>query len=93
VLSHVGSFVNLRGGHQYPYLVRSTPRKPIRVFLQEGKGDVNIVSGNWVLANQQMASALEYAGYDMRFDFGDGGHSLRHGGAIFAESLRWLARE
>jgi enterochelin esterase-like enzyme len=93
VLSHVGSFVNLRGGHQYPYLVRSTPRKPIRVFLQEGRGDVNIVSGNWVLANQQMASALEYAGYDMRFDFGEGGHSLRHGGAIFAESLRWLARE
>ena len=38
-----------------------------------------------------MASALEYAGYEYRFVFGEGGHSLRHGGAIFADSLRWLA--
>ena len=33
----------------------------------------------------------EYAGYESRFVFGEGGHSLRHGGAIFADSLRWLA--
>ena len=93
VLSHVGSFVNLRGGHNYPYLVRSTPRKPIRVFLQGGKADANIVSGNWALANQQMASALDFAGYDMKFAFGEGGHTSHHGGAIFADSLRWLSRE
>lgn len=35
VLSTIGSFVNLRGGHVYPDLIRSTERKPIRVFLQE----------------------------------------------------------
>ncbi len=39
-----------------------------------------------------MASALEYAGYDYRYVFGEGGHSLYHGGAIFADSLRWLMR-
>ena len=27
-----------------------------------------------------------------RFEFGTGGHSLRHGGALFADSLRWLWR-
>ena len=91
VLSHVGSFVNIRGGHNYPYLIRSTPRKPIKVFLQSGKRDGNIILGNWPLANQAMASALDYAGYQYRFVFGEGGHSLRHGGAIFADSLRWLA--
>ena len=36
VLSHVGSFTNIRGGHVYPALIRSTPNKPIRVFLQDG---------------------------------------------------------
>ncbi|MDE0692200.1 MAG: alpha/beta hydrolase-fold protein [Gammaproteobacteria bacterium] len=92
VLSHCGSFVNLRGGHNYPYLVKTTPRKPIRVFLTSGKRDANIIVGNWPLANKMMAAALEYAGYDYRFEFGEGGHSAAHGGAIFAESLRWLSR-
>ncbi len=91
VLSHVGSFVNVRGGHNYPYLIRSTPRKPLRVFLQSGERDGNVIMGNWALANRLMASALEYAGYEYRFVFGEGGHSVRHGGAIFADSLRWLA--
>lgn len=93
VMSHCGSFVNIRGGHNYPYLVRTTPRKPTRVFLTSGKKDADILVGNWPLANQQMAAALEFAGYDSRFDFGESGHSLHHGGALFAESLRWLWRD
>jgi enterochelin esterase family protein len=92
VLSHCGSFVNIRGGHNWPFIVRSTERKPIRVFLQSGTHDGVLATGNWPLANQTMADSLAYAGYDMRFEFGVGGHSLRHGGAIFAESLRWLWR-
>jgi enterochelin esterase family protein len=90
VISHCGSFTNIRGGHQYPYLIRSTERKPIKVFLQSGAMDANIILGSWPLANQQIADSLEYAGYDYRFEFGTGGHSLRHGGALFAETLRWL---
>ena len=93
VLSHCGSFTNIRGGHNYPYLIRSTERKPIRVFLQSGESDADIVSGNWALANQQMAAALAFSGYDMQFVFGQGGHTLRHGGALFADALRWLWRE
>ncbi|WP_373077318.1 alpha/beta hydrolase [Zhongshania sp.] len=92
VLSHCGSYVNLRGGHHYPYLVRTTERKPIRVYLQSGAADANITFGSWPLANQQMAAALDFAGYDYHFEFGSGGHSLRHGGAVFADSLRWLFR-
>ncbi|MCZ6710536.1 MAG: alpha/beta hydrolase-fold protein [Gammaproteobacteria bacterium] len=90
VVSHCGSFVNIRGGHNFPYLIRSTPKKPIRMFLTTGKRDGNIILGNWPLANQQMASALAYAGYDHRFELGEGGHSLRHGGALFGETMRWL---
>ena len=92
VLSHCGSFVNIRGGHQWPYLIRSAERRPIRAFLQSGALDADIILGNWPLANQQMAAALSFAGYDVRFEFGTGGHNLRHGGQLFADSLRWLLR-
>ena len=47
-------------------------------------------AGNWALANHTMADALRYAGYDYRYDFGNGGHNSQHGGALFAEHLRWL---
>src|SRR5262245_3410310 len=39
VLSHVGSFTNIRGGDVYPGKIRKTAKKPIRVFLQDGSGD------------------------------------------------------
>lgn len=93
VLSHVGSFTDIRGGHVYPTLVRKTERKPIRVFLQDGSGDLDNLHGNWPLANQEMAAALKFAGYDYRFEFGDGGHNGKHGGAILPDSLRWLWKD
>ena len=93
VLSHCGSFTNIRGGHNYSYLVRGTERKPIRVLLQSGEQDLVSSYGDWPLANREMANALAFAGYDVRFEFGVGGHTLRQGGAIFADSLRWLWRE
>ena len=92
VLSHCGSFVNILGGHNYAYMVGVTARKPIRVFLQSGANDACNVNGDWPLANQTLAKALSFAGYDSRFEFGTGAHNLRHGGAVFAESLRWLWR-
>jgi len=92
VLSHCGSFTNIKGGHNYPYLVRTTPRKPIRVFMQSGENDIDGVFGHWPLANQMLAQSLGFAGYDYRFEFGVGGHTLAHGGALFAESIRWLLR-
>jgi enterochelin esterase family protein len=90
VLSHVGSFTNIRGGDVYPGKIRKTPAKPIRVFLQDGSGDLDNQYGNWPLANQQMALALKFAKYDYRFVYGDGGHNGKHGGAILPDSLRWL---
>ncbi len=90
VLSHVGSFTDIRGGHVYPTLIRKTERKPIRVFLQDGSGDLDNLHGSWPLANQQMAAALKFAGYDYRFEFGDGAHNGKHGGSILPDSLRWL---
>ncbi|QDU97062.1 alpha/beta hydrolase [Lignipirellula cremea] len=93
VLSHVGSFTNIRGGHNYPALIRKTERKPIRIFLQDGSGDLDNAHGNWPLANQEMAAALKFAGYDYQFAFGEGAHNGIHGGAILPASLRWLWRD
>ncbi|HEV3006286.1 MAG TPA: alpha/beta hydrolase-fold protein [Pirellulales bacterium] len=93
VLSHVGSFTDIRGGHVYPSLIRKTERKPIRIFLQDGSGDLDNKFGNWPLANQEMAAALKFAGYDYELVYGDGGHNGKHGGAILPDSLRWLWRD
>jgi enterochelin esterase family protein len=92
VLSHVGSFTNIRGGHVYPSLIRKTDPKPIRVFLQDGKNDLDNAHGNWWLSNLQMEAALKFAKYDHKFVGGEGGHSGKHGGAILPDSLRWLWR-
>jgi enterochelin esterase family protein len=99
VVSWIGSFTNIasgrtvrEGGHNYEALVRKTPPKPIRVFLQDGENDLDNANGNWPLANQTLAKSLSYARYDYRFELGHGFHSNRHGRAIFPDTLRWLWR-
>ena len=94
VLSHVGSFADLRGGDHYPSLVRRTKDspKPIRVFLQAGEHDLDNWHGHWWLSNLQMEKALAFAGYDHKLVGGIGGHNGKHGGAILPESLEWLWR-
>ena len=100
VLSWVGSFTNIQqgatfreGGHNYPALIRKAPKRNIRVFLQDGENDLDNANGNWPLANKTMAKALEFAGYDYQFVFGNGFHSDKHGRAILPDSLRWLWRD
>jgi enterochelin esterase family protein len=96
VVSLIGSFTNIHGGHVYPDLVREHERKPIRVFLQDGvndnrsPGDLN---RDWYVQNQKMVAALEAKGYDMAYAFGEGAHSDDHGGAMLPEMLRWIWRD
>ncbi|MBW8868760.1 MAG: enterochelin esterase [Acidobacteria bacterium] len=101
ILPWIGSFTNIAagqtlraGGHNYEALVRKTiPRKPIRVFLQDGENDLDNANGNWPLANQTLAKSLAFAGYDYKFELVHGFHSNRHGRAILPDSLRWLWRD
>jgi enterochelin esterase-like enzyme len=92
VISHVGSFTNIRGGHVYPSRVRAAENKPLRVFLQGGAQDLDRPAGNWPAANFDMAAALRHKAYDYRFEFGPGAHDLKHGAAIFPATLRWMWR-
>ena len=73
-----------------PSLLRSTPAKPIRAFLQDGSNDLDNQFGNWWLANLEMEAALKFKQYDYKFVGGTGKHSGKHGGAILPDSLRWL---
>ena len=90
------------GGELYPTLIRKTPIKPLRVFLQDGENDLDNDHGNWFLANQQMLAALNYANTKADKDksagprnhvWGHGTHNANHGGAILPDSLRWLWRD
>ncbi len=93
VISWIGSFTNIRGGHVYPALIRKTEPKPLRVFLQDGANDLDNMHGHWPLANQDMAAALKFAKYDYKFEFGTGSHSAKHGASILPDTLRWLWRD
>ncbi len=93
VFSSVGSYVGLQGGNLYPVLIRQREPRPLRIFLQDGSGDQNIYGGNWWIANQDMLSALQFAGYEVRHEWGDGGHNPKHGGSLLPDALRWLWKD
>jgi gluconolactonase len=93
VLSTIGTYVGLRGANRFPTLIRKTEAKPLRVFLQDGSKDLNIYAGDWYIANQDMLSALKYAGYEVNHAWGEGGHNGKHGAAIMPDALRWLWKD
>jgi enterochelin esterase family protein len=90
VLSQIGSYTNIRGGNNYPSIIRKHKKKDIKIFMQDGSNDLNNEHGDWWLANLEMESALKFKGYEFRFEKGSGTHSGKHGGAILPGSLIWL---
>ena len=103
VLSIVGSFVNLRGGDAYSGIVRKNDKKPIRIFLQDGRND-NRGRGrdestpyderrDWFVQNVRLMQALTEKGYDVNYAWGIGRHGQKQGGAIFPDMMRWLWRD
>ncbi len=104
VISTIGSFTNIRGGHEYPNIIRKSNAKPIRVFLEDGLNDNRGVRNrggqqtydpnwDWHAQNIKMVEALKEKGYDFNYSWGLGTHSNKHGGAIMPEMLRWLWRD
>jgi hypothetical protein len=93
VLSWVGTFVDIRGGNAYPYLLRVTERKPIRVYLLDGVNDLDNKFGNWPLANRMMEASLKYMNYDYRMDWTECFHGSRGMAPQLPEALTWLWRD
>lgn len=100
VLSLIGSFVNLRGGDAYAGIVRTTERKPLRIYMQDGRNDNRVGRDgkyderrDWFLQNVRLMQALSEKGYDLNYTWGIGRHSQKHGGAILPDMMRWLWRD
>lgn len=117
VLSFIGSYTSIGlklgangtplayGGDTYPGLIRKSPVRPLRIFLQDGRNDLDNEHGNWFLANQQMLKALEWANthtasggksdtrYDVNYVWTDGVHSDADAGALMPTALRWIWRD
>ena len=91
VFSAIGTYIGMRGGDQYPVLIRKTEPKAIRVYLQDNNNDTwNPLFGNWFKANIDMEAALNFAGYEVTNMWQEGGHDGRQATHIFADGMRWL---
>ena len=102
VLSNVGSFVNLRGGDVYPERVLASEKKPIRIFLCDGRNDNRGVRPDnpaydqrldWFYQNVRLMRALTEKGYDVNYTWGMNLHGQKFGGAILPDMMRWLWRD
>jgi enterochelin esterase family protein len=101
VVSIVGSFTNLRGGHVYPEKVLASEKKPIRVFFQDGRNDHRGIGQDgkydekrdWFYQNVRLVNAMTKKGYDINYTWGIGLHGQRQGGAILPDMMRWLWRD
>lgn len=93
VLSWVGTFVDIHGGNAYPYLLRVTERKPIRVYLLDGVNDLDNKFGNWPLANRMMEASFKFMNYDFRMDWTQCFHGSKGMAPALPDALRWLWRD
>lgn len=100
VLSNVGSFTNIRGGHVYAERVLASEKKPIRIFLCGGRNDNRGIRNgvydekwDWFLQNVRLMKALTQKGYDVNYSWGINKHGQKFGGAIMPEMMRWLWRD
>jgi len=100
VLSSVGSFVDLRGGYVYPERVLASEKKPIRVFLCDGRNDNRGLRGgvydekrDWFYQNVRLMKALTQKGYDVNYSWSMNLHGQKFSGMILPEMMRWLWRD
>ena len=100
VLSRIGSFTSIQwkpgvldGGNVYPFLIRKDTKKNIRVWLQDGSGDLENNHGSWPMQNIAMANSLKMMEYDFHLSFGNGSHSRNHGHSELPDEMIWLWRD
>lgn len=101
VLSSVGSFVDLRGGYVYPERVLASEKKPLRVFLTDGRNDNRALRGDgsydekrdWFYQNVRLMKALSAKGYDVNYSWSMNLHGQKFSGMILPEMMRWLWRD
>ena len=90
VLSGIGTYVDLRRRARVPEKVMASERKPIRIFMIDGRNDNRGVNADgtydptrdWFYQNVRLKDALVAKGYDVNYAWGIGVHSHDMGGAM-----------
>ena len=101
VLSNVGSFTNIRGGHVYPEMILKSDKKPLRVFLVDGRNDNRALRADgtydqtrdWFYQNVRLQQALSEKGYDVNYSWGIQRHGQKMLQNVLPEMMRWLWRD
>ena len=96
VMTFVGSYTNIRGEYIYPELVAAAPRKPIRIFMQDGRNDLRAptdLKWDWFYQNVRLMKALQAKGYDLNYAWGINNHGQKMGGMILPDMMRWIWRD
>ena len=100
VLSIVGSFTNIRGGDAYADIVRKSEKKPLRVYLQDGRNDNRGVRNgvydqrrDWFFQNVRLMQALTEKGLRRQLHVGDRQARLEAGRRDLPDMMRWLWRD
>src|SRR5262249_42641657 len=99
VLSWVGSYTSIQwdpwkkeGGNIFPFLVRKSERKNIRIWMTDGQNDLENNHGSWPLQNIALANSLKMKEYDFHFFFGSSQHNGTQGASDLPEALTWIWR-
>ena len=90
-----------QAGPAYADIVRESDRKPIRIFLQDGRNDNRGMGRDgaydrrrdWFYQNVRLMRALTDKGYDVNYAWGMNTHGQRMGGPMLPEMMRWLWRD
>jgi len=99
VLSRIGSYTSIQwkpwtkeGGNIFPFLVRKSDRKNIRIWMSDGHNDLENNHGSWPLQNIELANSFKMKEYDFHFVFGNAQHNTAHGNSELPEALTWIWR-
>ena len=76
-------------------------KKPIRIFLQDGRNDNRGMgrggaynqARDWFYQNVRLMRALTEKGYEVNYAWGIDQHGQKMGGAILPDMMRWLWRD
>ena len=101
VYTVVGSFVGMKGGYVYPERVLASEKKPLRIFMADGRNDHRGKLGDrpydpqldWFYQNVRLETALSQKGYDVNYSWSVGLHGWKFGGMILPDVMRWLWRD
>ena len=95
VVSHIGSFTNIRGGYVYPALIRKVKKRRNRCAFSCRTGATTWITCSAIgrFPARTWPRRLSLRGMTTSLSLGTGSTPGKHGASIFPETMRWLWRD